>query len=170
MSPPSSFTSRYLPRRSMPVILRPSSLPMKCFLLGWRRIERIPLTSTCLMRLPTTSFSRSRRRVSTSGSSGTGAHLFSCFGIRAVARGRQRPPRLCGRRLLGLLLRPTFARPALLVVDVHSGGEALRVVGAVLPNLVTGQGVEALGGQLLEASLVVLAAGSGRSLGDAFLQ
>src|SRR4051812_22244912 len=99
----------------------------------------MPLTSTCLMRLPTTSFSRSRRRVSTSGSSGIGTHLFPCFGIRAVARRRQRPPRLCGRRLLGLLLGPALSGSALLVVDVHRGVEPLGVVGAVLPDVVTGQ-------------------------------
>src|SRR5947208_7533505 len=155
MSPPSSLTRRYLPRRSIPVILRPSSLPTKCFLLGWRRIERMPLTSTCLMRLPTTSFSRSRRRVSTSGSSGIDDLSLR---VRAVARARQRAPRLGGGRLFGLLLRPTFARTALLLVDVHGGVEALGVVGAVLPDLVAGQSVETLGGQLLQAGLVVLAA------------
>src|SRR5215210_8087780 len=70
MSPPSRRMSRYLPLRSTPVILWPSSLAMKCFLLGWRRIDRIPVTSTALIRFPTTSLSRSRRMVSTSGSSG----------------------------------------------------------------------------------------------------
>src|SRR5438477_4632614 len=124
MSPPSSLTNRYLPLRSIPMILRPSSLPAKSFLLGCRRIDRLPLTSTCLMRLPTTSFSRSRLRVSTSGSSGTGAHLFVRPGLRAVTSRRQRSPGLGGRRLLGLLLRPTLARAALLLVDVDGGVEA----------------------------------------------
>src|SRR3954464_3673323 len=172
MSPPSSFTSRYLPRRSMPVILRPSSLPMKCFLLGWRRIDRMPLTSTCLMRLPTTSFSRSRRRVSTSGSSGTGAHLLALgrLGVGAIAGRGQRPPRLGGRRLLGLLLGPALTGAALLVVDVHRGVEALGVIGAVLADLVARQVVHALGRQLLETGLVVLAARPGGRLGDAVFQ
>src|SRR5438477_9006489 len=124
MSPPSSLTNRYLPLRSIPMILRPSSLPAKCFLLGCRRIDRMPLTSTCLMRLPTTSFSRSRLSVSTSGSSGIGGH-FVGIGVGAVASRRQRPPRLRRGRLLGLLLGPALARAALLVVDVDGGVEAL---------------------------------------------
>src|SRR5438874_2094958 len=122
------------------------------------------------MRLPTTSFSRSRLRVSTSGSSGTGAHLFVRPGLRAVTSRRQRSPGLGGRRLLGLLLRPTLARAALLLVDVDGGVEALGVVGPVLADLVVGQGVEALGGQLLEASLVVLPAGAGGGGGNAVLE
>src|SRR3954447_1167237 len=104
----------------------------------------MPLTSTCLMRLPTTSFSRSRFRVSTSGSSGTGGHLGLCLGVGAVAGCRQRTPRLGGGRLLGLLLGPPLARAALLFVDVDGGEEALGVVGPVLLHLVPGQRVEAL--------------------------
>src|SRR6266852_2134435 len=108
----------------------------------------MPLTSTCLMRLPTTSFSRSRRRVSTSGSSGIGAHLVALgLGGGAVARRRQRPPCPLGGGLLGLLLGAALARAALLVVDGDGGVEALGVVGAFLAHLVAGNGVEALGGE-----------------------
>src|SRR5207237_6924608 len=171
MSPPSSLTSRYLPRRSMPVILRPSSLAAKCFLLGWRRIDRMPLTSTCLMRRPTTSFSRSRRTVSTSGSSGIGAHLRVLrLSRRAVARRGQRSPGFLGRSLLGLLLGPTLARTALLVADVDGGVEALGVVGALFADVIARHGVEALGGELLEAGLVVLAARPGCRFGDALAE
>src|SRR5438067_664775 len=123
------------------------------------------------MRLPTTSFSRSRLRVSTSGSSGTGAHLFVRPGLRAVTSRRQRSPGLGGRRLLGLLLRPTLARAALLLVDVDGGVEALGVVGPVLADLVVGEGVDEVVGddeaehgvtEELEA-LVGLAAGGFRA-------
>src|SRR4051812_18644420 len=99
----------------------------------------MPETSTCLMRLPTTSFSRSRLRVSTSGSSGISTHL----GGGAVARGRQRPPRLLGGGLLGLLLRPALARATGLFVDEDGGEEALGVIGTFLAHLVAGKGVEA---------------------------
>src|SRR5437764_563528 len=138
--------------RALSLILRPSSLAMKCFLLGWRRIERIPLTSTCLMRLPTTSFSRSRRSVSTSGSSGTGAHLLGL--VRgALARRGERAPRHLGGGLLGLLLRASLSGPTLLVAQVDGGVDALGVVGAFLLHDVAGQRVEALGGELLQAGL-----------------
>src|SRR5437588_7166800 len=131
----------------------------------------MPLTSTCMMRLPTTSFSRSRRSVSTSGSSGTGGHLGTVgLGRRAVAGRGQRPPRLGRRRLLGLLLGPALAGAALVLVDVDGGVEALGMVGAVLAHLVSRQGVHALGGQLLETGLVVLAPRAGGRLGDAVLE
>src|SRR5437899_3740784 len=150
------------------MILWPSSLPAKCFLFGCRRMERMPLTSTCLMRLPTTSFSRSRRRVSTSGSSGIDTHpRVVGLGVGAVAGRRQRSPGLGRGRLLGLLLRPALARPALVLVDEDGGVEAFGVVGTVLTDVVAGQGVETLGRQLLQARLVVLAARSGGRLGDA---
>src|SRR3954470_20789448 len=125
----------------------------------------MPLTSTCLMRLPTTSFSRSRLRVSTSGNSGIGADLRR-LRRAAVARGRQRPPRLLGGGLLGLLLRPALARAARFFVDEDRGEESLGVVGALLAHLVMRQGVQALGRQLLQPGLVVLAAGPGGRLGD----
>src|SRR5581483_11655739 len=172
MSPPSSLTSRYLPLRSMPVILWPSSLPTKCFLLGCRRIERMPLTSTCLMRLPTTSFSRSRFSVSTSGSSGIDDLGLGVVGLRvgAVARCRQRAPRLFGGRLFGLLLRATLAAAALVFVDKNGRVEPLGVVGTVLAHLIARQRVEALGRQFLQPGLVVLPTGAGGGLGDAVLE
>src|SRR5437867_1782518 len=160
-SPPSRRTTRYLPRRSTPVSLRPSSLAAKCFLLGWRRIERIPETSTCLMRLPTTSFSRSRRIVSTSGSSGIGHHLAALL---------QGPPGLARRRLLGLLLGAALAGAARPGTQVHGGEEALGVVGALLGHVVAGQRVETLRRQLLQSRLVVLAARARRRLADAASQ
>jgi hypothetical protein len=44
---------RYLPLRWTPVTLAPSSRLMNCFFVP-RRIERVPETSTVLMRLPMT--------------------------------------------------------------------------------------------------------------------
>src|SRR5206468_6056648 len=132
MSPPSRPISRYFPRRWAPVTLRPSSLPMKCFLFGWRRMERMPVTSTALMRLPATSRSRSRRMVSTSGSSGTfvGGHAVgSCFG------GQDLPGDAC-RRLLGLLLGAAVAGAQGPSLQHDGGGELLGVVGAVALDVV----------------------------------
>src|SRR5437588_2490096 len=102
-------------------------------------MERMPLTSTCLMRLPTTSFSRSRLSVSTSGSSGIGGHPLR----GALAGRRERSPRHLGGGLLGLLLGPALARAALLVAQVHGGEEPLGVVGTLLLDDVAGKGVEA---------------------------
>src|SRR5215218_5942162 len=65
----SSGRRRYLPLRWAPAILTPSSLAANSTGV-WRRIERLPVTSTALIFLPTTSRSSSRRMVSTSGSSG----------------------------------------------------------------------------------------------------
>src|ERR1051325_8668636 len=121
-SPPSRRNRRYFPRRTIPSILRPSSRLMKSFFDLWRRIERRPVASTVLIFLPETSFSRSRRIVSTSGSSGIGRHLGLSLGrcrhlptgasglgrrpARVVAGRdlRQLLPGDAGGRLLGLLL------------------------------------------------------------------
>src|SRR5438132_6651756 len=111
------------------------------------------------MRLPTTSFSRSRLMVSTSGSS-----VMGCLHSVVLLQG---PPGLARRRLLGLLLRPARAAAARPGAEVHGGEEALGVVGALLEHVIAGQRVEALGRQLLEPGLVVLAAGAGRRLADA---
>src|SRR5215213_9004348 len=107
---------------------------MKCFLLGWRRIDRIPVTSTVLIRFPTTSLSRSRRMVSTSGSSGIvlfrlRGHLVGgggCVGVggNLGAGGRgggqtgagQVLPGHTGRSLLGLLLGAALAPTDLFAV------------------------------------------------------
>src|SRR5687767_7048427 len=155
-SPSSSRSRRYFPRRCTPVILRPSSLPMKSFFDLWRRIERSPLASTVLIFLPTTSRSRSRRIVSTSGSSGTGRrllvgevgghvvhnavqHVFDggLQGTLDVVRhlGLQRLPGLPGRRLLGLLLGPALAAAPHGLPQLHGGVEELGVVGALVGDL-----------------------------------
>src|SRR5260221_14718755 len=137
----------------MPDMRRPSTRPMNPFLVP-RRPERVPFTWTALMRRPTTSFSRSRRSVSTSGSSGTGV------------LGLEGEPGLAGRRLLGLLFRAPLALAPRQLVDEHDRVEELGVVGALVTHLVAGQLVELTGRQLLQSGLEVLAAGPGRGLGD----
>src|SRR5437764_1388509 len=112
--PSSSLSSRYLPLRLTAVILRPSSLVMKFFLVLWRRIVRRPVASTVLIRLPTTSLSRSRRMVSTSGNSGIDAPQLAQLGGELL-------PRLAGGDLLGLLLRPALPLAARLGTQVHRG-------------------------------------------------
>src|SRR3954453_22068540 len=102
-------------------------------------MERIPVTSTVLMRLPTPSLSRSRRMVSTSGSSGivlfSGKRWFGFgFGGRRLGgqpRAREALPCLTGRGLLGLLLGPALAPADRLSLDADRGDEALGVVGAL---------------------------------------
>ena len=71
---------------------------MNCFFVP-RRIERVPDTSTVLMRLPTTSRSRSRLIVSTSGK------LRHVRPPALSARSRELFVRDLRRGLLGLLLR-----------------------------------------------------------------
>src|SRR5258708_35282488 len=159
----SSRTSRYLPLRSAPVILRPTSLEAKCFLLGCRRIERMPATSTALMRRPTASFSRSRRMVSTSGSSGTAAPAgrLRTFGL-PIRTGRQHSrefvPRHSGGLLVGLLLAPTLALSALDPAQGHDGEKALGVIRTLVGDLVARQLIEPSRGQLLQPRLEVLPA------------
>src|SRR3954468_12960099 len=162
-SPPSSFTSRYLPRRSTPMNFFPTSAPVNCLRCRYRRMERIPETSTALTFLPTTSFSRSRRITSTSGSSGT--LLLPCPDRRLS---RRHPfPRRTRRRLLGLLLRAALAVPVRLSVEEHRREEPLRVVGPLVANLVARQTVEPLRRELLQPRLVVVAAGTGGRLRNA---
>ena len=96
---------------------------MKSFFCLWRRIDRRPATSTVLIFLPTTSFSRSRRKTSTSGNSGIVAPLFP-----------QPTARHPGRGLLGLLLRTTFAFAVRLVADEHGCEEVLGVVRALVTD------------------------------------
>src|SRR5690242_5230429 len=167
-SSPSRRSNRYLPRRSTPVILRSTSRVVNCLRLWWRRTERIPSTSTALTFLPTTSRSRSRRTTSTSGSSGI-SHPDT---VPPVGRGADRlvlQPFPCDtrRRLLRRLLGAPFTRAVLLVAEVHRGEEALRVVGALVTDLVAGQLVAASGRQFLQPRLVVLASGADRLLTDA---
>ena len=95
VSPLSSVSSRYLPSRPTDLMVRPSSRARKCLAEGWRRTERPLATDTALILRPTTSRARSWRRVSTSGSSGTGQLL----------------PGRSGRLLLGVLLGAPLAGP-----------------------------------------------------------
>src|SRR4051812_25136627 len=113
------------------------------------------------MGFPTTPFSGARLVVSASGSFGMSGRLHF---LRRQQRGLQLFPRPPGRRLLRLLLGTTLARSLALARDQHAGVEALGVVGPVVDHLIARQLVEAAGGQLLEAGLVVLAAGPGRGL------
>ena len=55
-SVPSSRMTRYLPRRCTDTILRPSRTSMNSFLFLCRRTDRVPVTSTDLIFLPTISF------------------------------------------------------------------------------------------------------------------
>src|SRR4051794_1430686 len=162
-SPPSSLTSRYLPRRSTPTNFFPTSAPVNCLRCRYRRIDRIPVTSTAFTFLPTTSFSRSRRITSTSGSSGT--LLLPCPDRRLA---RRHPfPRSPRRGLLGLLLRSALAVAVGPAVEQHRREEALRVIRSLVAHLVARQLVEPLGRELLQPRLVVVAAGAGRGLDDA---
>src|SRR6516164_80923 len=169
-SPPSSLITRYLPRRTTPVTFRPSSREAKALEFGWRRIDRSPLTSTDLTRLPTNSFSRSRLMVSTSGSSGTVRRLLSAGRFRLVHEGqfaRQLLPGNPGRPLLRLLLRPSMAGPSFDPRHPDDRIEAFGVIRALVSYLVVRQGIESPGAQLLQAGLVVLPARAGRGFLDA---
>src|SRR5918992_5094052 len=123
-SPESRCSTTYLPRRSTLVSFRPSNREVKSFRLPCRRITRIALrelfTSAVLIRRPTTSFSRSRRITSTSGSS-TGP-LLCLDPVRHVVEGLARGP------LLGFLLRLADPRAHRLPVQEYRRGEFLLVV------------------------------------------
>src|SRR6476620_2475898 len=155
---------------------------------------RIPLTSTDLIFLPTTSFSRSRRTTSTSGSSGIRSpHRGSCpgaVGWRSLARRSlcskssrcftcvclvgplqaQPTPRGARRRLLGLLLRSALTPTPRFAADQHGGEEPLGVIRAFVRDLVARQLLEPLCRELLEARLVVVTAGSTGRVRDAFAE
>src|SRR3954463_194168 len=177
--PSSSFITMYLPRRLPAVILRPSSSAVNCLRCRYRRMLRIPSTSTPLIFLPTTSRSRSRLTTSTSGSSGIRApHRRSCrgavvgqslarlpIGSPAVPRA-QLPPRGSRRGLLGLLLRATLAGSVRYSPEHHGRVEALRVIGTLVVHVVARQLLEPLRGQLLQSRLVVVSPGPARGLGD----
>src|SRR5688572_23486604 len=99
--------------------------------------------STPLTFLPTTSRSRSRRRTSTSGNSTT------------VVSPRQRVPRRLRCCLLRPFLRRAHARAERLVIDHDGRVEALAVLGPGLREHVHGCALETVGGQFLQARLVV---------------
>ena len=124
---------------------------------------RVPVTSTVLIRLPTTSRSSSRRMVSTSGSSGIGParsrRRRSWIGRRSGGRARTetvgavRAPSAvrcrhggAGRGLLGLLLGPALALALAISSPSRTvGEEPLLVVGALVAQLVDGQLLELRG-------------------------
>src|SRR2546426_11573176 len=116
-----------------------------------RMAFRCGRTSTSLMRLPTTSFSRSRRITSTSGSSTVPSGSFAVsmllrqFGILG-----QPVVGLAGRPLFGFLLRPPDPAPQLSPAEEDGGGELLLVVGSPLDHPVFGKSTQVLGRQLLQ--------------------
>src|SRR6266540_3248796 len=152
-SPSSRWSRTYFPFRSTLAIFLPASRSANSLRRAWRRMTRIAFrcgrTSTDLMRLPTTSFSRSRRITSTSGSS------TSTLPWRTGALPGQPLQRLPCGLLFGLLLRPAHPPPELLPAEVHGGGELLLVVGSALGHPVFRDPSEVLRGLLLERGLVV---------------
>src|SRR4051794_29658382 len=139
------------------MILRPSSSAMKSFLFLCLRTERVPVTSTDLIFLPTISLSRSRRSTSTSGNSGIVAPLIPRF----LLESRPRDP---GGGLFGLFLRTAFALAIQMVVDVHRCKEVFSVVGALVAHDVTGPTERTRGGAFLEPRLVIAATRTGRGV------
>src|SRR5579875_2088360 len=121
-------------------------------------MERVPFTSTVLTRLPVTSFSRSRRIVSTSGSSGTAGGL--------LERPGQRLPGGPGRRLFGVLLRPALALPHGLAADVDDRRVPAGVVGPRSVHVVARELGHQPDDRLLQPGLVVLGSRTGSGGGD----
>src|SRR5437764_8412197 len=156
MSPVSSFSSRYLPRRSTPLILAPSSLAMNCFLVC-RRMVRVPVTCAVFTRLPTTSRSSPRRIVSTSGSSGNARGLRLRRGLELEAQ--PLPGGARGGRF-GLFLRAALARTSHVAADAHLREELLGVIGPFVADRVPRRFGEVPRHQLLQPRFVVLASGT----------
>src|SRR5579862_4066627 len=167
-------TSRYLPARRTDRTLRPSIRPRNSAAVLWRRMERLPLASTVLTRRPTISFSRSRRMVSTSGSSGTASRLphGALLGHAGhtvgsgVGVGVERLPRRARRGLLGVLLRPPLARPGGGAPDEDPRRIAAGVVGARAVDLVAGQLPGPADHELLQPRLEILGSRPGGGFGD----
>src|SRR2546428_4036628 len=108
----------------------------------------VDLTSASLMRRPTTSLSRSRRRTSTSGSS-------TAPPSSTGARGALHDLRVglpCGL-LLGFLLRAPPPATEQLPRDVDGRGELLLVVGPAFLQPILGHRAEGLRGDLLKKRL-----------------
>src|SRR4029077_18232263 len=124
-----------------------------------RRIERVPDTSTVLMRLPMTSRSRSRLMVSTSGSSGI-------FRDPSVGGLEQLLVRNLRSGLLCLLLRSTGAFAEDDHPDGDTSGALLRVVGSGLVDLVARRAEPAAPRELLQQALVVVGAEAGDRRSD----
>src|SRR5581483_1895241 len=145
---------------------------------GWRRTVRAPVTTAAVTSRPATSRSSPRRTTSTSGSSGIvvegGSGRLGRLGGgqgRRFRLGLPQPlPGHPGGGLLGLLLRPALAPAPGCALEHDVGVEALGVVGPLVAHLVAGHLVEAPGGQLLEAGLVVLPAGALGGGGDPLAQ
>src|SRR5262245_16522448 len=172
-SPVSSLSTRYLPRRSTPVILAPSSFEMNCFFVC-RRTVRVPLTCAVFTRFPTTSRSRPRRMVSTSGSSGISVRFDRPGAIGdglRLTRGAEVVPQCLPRGPSGgrlrLFLRSPFALASHLSPHPHFREEALRMIRSLVADAVSRELGEMTRRQLLEPGLVVLAAGAFAGLADA---
>src|SRR5580692_8782316 len=173
MSSSSRPSRRYLPARRIEEILRPSSRSRNSGPLLWRRTERLPFTSTVFTRRPTTSFSRSRRMVSTSGSSGMAVHVAT--GVLTVQSGV-----LVGRveggeggvggGLLGVLLGAALSLAHDRSAHDHRGRVATSVVGARPRHFVDGKLSLPAHHHLLQTGLEVLGPGSGRRLLDAVVE
>src|SRR5207248_4096577 len=143
--PPVSRSMRYFPRRATSVKRTPDSGSSNSLRRAWRRTMRIALrvlrTSAARIFLPTTSLSRSRRTISTSGSSG-----IPLLELRQGA---------FGGRLLRLLLRPAGPLAQKLADEEDLRVEALGVVGAARGDPVLGDGTALADGPLLQAGLEV---------------
>src|SRR5258708_3567663 len=167
-SGPSSLSTRYLPRRCAATILRPTRMSTNSLRFLCRRTERVPVTSTALIFLPTTSRSRSRRMTSISGSSGIFAPLLPVL-LQLVLLWPvllEAGPSDPSRRLLGLLLRSAFAVAESHVTEVDGGEEVLRVIRPFVAHDVARPPDRLGGGQLLESRLVVTAARARDRFGD----
>src|SRR5438067_1438428 len=176
-APSSRGTSRNLPIRPAGPSVAPRSRATSST-VGWRRTVRTPVTTTDVTSRPVTSRSSPRRTTSTSGSSGTvlggivegGGGRLGCFGGghgRRFGLGLPQPlPGHPGGGLLGLLLRPALPPAPGRALEDDVGVEALGVVRPLVADLVAGHLVEAAGGELLEAGLVVLPAGALGGGGD----
>src|SRR5919109_340496 len=169
--PSSSCSRMYLPFRSALAIFRPVRRSRNSRGVLCRRITRlvflVRLTSTSPMRRPTTSFSRSLRRPSTSGSSinpATRPPASRLSRSHGAPLGPEPVVRLAGGPLLRLLLRSPPPGPVGPAVQENGGREFLGVVRPPFLHPVLGHRPNVLGGQLLEAGLVVsvtLASGVG---------
>src|SRR5262245_7766625 len=143
-SPESRTTMMYLPLRLAVLNVRPARRLASCAFVP-RRTLRTPVTCTDLTFFPANSRSRSRRTVSTSGSSGMSGGMLllqtsACFS---------------GGGLLRLLLRPSLALAPARRADHHRGEEPLLVVGALFANEVHRRPVEQASRELLQRRLVV---------------
>src|SRR5260370_28674941 len=132
---------------------------MNSFLFLCRRTERVPVTSTDLIFLPTTSFSRSRRKTSTSGSSGMVAPLT----VSLVLQARPCDPR---GGLFGLLLRMALALAVHALAHVDHREEVLRMIRALVADDVPRTPERTGRGGLLQTGLVIAPTRARGGIGD----